>query len=73
MHILLVDDDAELCGLLTEFLKREGFTVECAHEGHLGLEKAAQQGVDLVVLDVMLPASTVSKSSAVCAGKARFR
>ena len=55
MHILLVDDDAELCLLLTEFLQREGFTVECAHEGRLGLEMAARPGVDLVVLDVMLP------------------
>jgi len=53
--ILLIDDDAELCALLSEFLKREGFTVECAHEGHRGLEKALQPGVDLVVLDVMLP------------------
>jgi two-component system response regulator CpxR len=55
VHILLVDDDAELCLLLTEFLQREGFTVECAHEGRLGLEMAARPGVDLVVLDVMLP------------------
>ena len=55
MHILLVDDDAELCALLTEFLTREGFTLDCALEGHLGLEKAALAGVDLVVLDVMLP------------------
>ena len=55
MPILLIDDDAELCALLSEFLKREGFTVECEHEGHRGLEKALQPGVDLVVLDVMLP------------------
>ena len=55
MHILLVDDDAELCGLLGQFLKREGFTVDCEHEGNRGLEHAAQAGVDLVVLDVMLP------------------
>jgi two-component system, OmpR family, response regulator CpxR len=55
VHILLVDDDAELCSLLGEFLQREGFDVECAHEGTGGLEKAGQPGVDLVVLDVMLP------------------
>ena len=55
MHILLVDDDAELCSLLTEFLQREGFSVECAHDGPAGLEKAMHPGVDLVVLDVMLP------------------
>jgi two-component system response regulator CpxR len=55
VHILLVDDDAELCSLLGEFLRREEFTVECEHEGYRGLEKARGAGVDLVVLDVMLP------------------
>ncbi len=51
----MVDDDAELCGLLGEFLKREGFTVDCAHEGNSGIAKALGGSVDLVVLDVMLP------------------
>jgi two-component system response regulator CpxR len=55
VHLLLIDDDAELCALLGEFLKREGFTVDCEHEGNRGLERAGQPGVDLVVLDVMLP------------------
>jgi two-component system, OmpR family, response regulator CpxR len=55
MTILLVDDDAELCALLKEFLQGEGFTVECAHEGYLGLDMAGRPGVDMVVLDVMLP------------------
>jgi two-component system response regulator CpxR len=50
-----VDDDTELCSLLGEFLRREGFSVEFEHEGNCGLEKAGQPGVDLVVLDVMLP------------------
>ena len=55
MPILLIDDDAELCSLLGEFLKREGFQVDCEHEGQRGLERALEPGVDLVVLDVMLP------------------
>ncbi len=55
MRILLVDDDAELCNLLGQFLKREGFTVECEHSGQGGLEKARTGGFDLIVLDVMLP------------------
>ncbi|MEO8592199.1 MAG: response regulator transcription factor [Candidatus Solibacter sp.] len=55
MNILLVDDDTELASLLGEFLRREGFTVEAADDGHKGLERALQPGVDLVVLDVMLP------------------
>lgn len=50
-----MDDDAELCALLSEFLNREGFSISCAHEGNLGLEKALDPAVDLVVLDVMLP------------------
>jgi len=55
VHILLVDDDTELTSLLGEFLRREGFTVDSEHEGNRGLAHAQQPGLDLVVLDVMLP------------------
>lgn len=55
MRILLIDDDAELCNLLGEFLRREGFTVACEHEGNTALQKALAGGIDLIVLDVMLP------------------
>ena len=55
MHILLVDDDTELTTLLSEFLRREGFTVDAEHEGNRGLARATEAGNDLVVLDVMLP------------------
>lgn len=55
MRLLLIDDDVELCGLLKEFLKREGFSLEVEHEGRRGLDRAAAGGWDLVILDVMLP------------------
>lgn len=55
MRVLLIDDDVELCALLNEFLRREGFTVEVEHEGRRGLERALTDQFDLVVLDVMLP------------------
>lgn len=55
MRILLIDDDAELCTLLIEFLSREGFLVQCEHEGRRGLDKALAGGFDLVVLDIMMP------------------
>ena len=55
MRILLVDDDAELCSLLAEFLKREGLPVEWEHDGHRGLDKALHGKFDLIILDVMLP------------------
>jgi two-component system, OmpR family, response regulator CpxR len=55
VHILLVDDDSELTSLLSEFLRREGFAVSAEHEGNSGLAHASESGIDLVVLDVMLP------------------
>ncbi len=55
MRILLIDDDAELCSLLKEFLSREGFPVECEHEGNRGLDHALRGGFELLILDVMLP------------------
>jgi two-component system response regulator CpxR len=53
--LLLVDDDAELCALMTDYLSARGFQVTCAHDGFTGLKLALDQRPDLVVLDVMLP------------------
>jgi two-component system response regulator CpxR len=55
MPILVIDDDVELAVLLKEFLAREGFQVEFAHDGKSGLADAQSGRYDLVVLDVMLP------------------
>jgi two-component system response regulator CpxR len=55
VRILVIDDDVELASLLGEFLKREGFDAEFAHDGRTGLDRALRGGYDLVVLDVMLP------------------
>ncbi len=55
MRLLVIDDDVELCALLKEYLQREGYSVRCEHEGRQGLEAALNGGVDLVILDVMLP------------------
>jgi two-component system response regulator CpxR len=53
--LLIVDDDAELCELVAEYLGHEGFEVEAVHDGARGAERAVAGGYDLVVLDVMLP------------------
>ena len=39
-RILVIDDDVELCQLVGEYLRAEGFTVECVHDGESGLKKA---------------------------------
>jgi two-component system, OmpR family, response regulator CpxR len=54
-RILVIDDDVELCSLVTEYLRPEGFQVECVHDGKLGLARALGGEHLLVVLDVMLP------------------
>ncbi len=54
-RILVVDDDKELCDLLVAYLERESFTVDCVHDGGAGLERAAKEPYDTVILDVMLP------------------
>ena len=54
-RLLIVDDDQELCSMLAEYLGPEGFAVETAAKGSAGLERVTRGGLDLVVLDVMLP------------------
>ncbi len=54
-RILLVDDDVELASMLSEYLNVEGFETVCVHTGEEGVEQAARQLFDAVVLDVMLP------------------
>src|SRR3974390_936988 len=54
-RILVIDDDVELCGLVSEYLRAEGFAIECVHDGESGLKKANAGEYLLVVLDVMLP------------------
>jgi two-component system response regulator CpxR len=54
-RILVVDDDAELTSLVTEYLEPEGFQVEAVRDGIRGLERAQSGEHLLVVLDIMLP------------------
>ncbi len=55
MHILIVDDDAELSAMLTEYLAAEGFTTAAVFNGEAGVEAALSGRYDAVILDVMLP------------------
>jgi len=53
--ILIIDDDIELGTLLKEFFETEDLRVRLAHDGRAGLDEARKPGVDLIVLDVMMP------------------
>lgn len=53
--ILLVEDDQDLCSLMTDYFKQHGFHVEAAHDGPRGLMCALEESFDLIILDVMMP------------------
>jgi len=53
--VLIVDDDVELADLLKQCIESEGFEVFHAADGVSGLQSVFALGVDLVVLDIMLP------------------
>lgn len=53
--ILVIDDDVELCSLLTQCLGNEGFEVSCLNSGEQVLPFIKDNQIDLIILDVMLP------------------
>src|SRR5687767_14711594 len=53
--VLIIDDDEELCELVSEYLTVEGFETACVHDGESGLDRALNDEFDLAILDVMLP------------------
>lgn len=56
--LLVIDDDAEIRALLTEYFTRAGFAVVALPDGAKLLETLRQQATDLIILDEMLPART---------------
>ncbi len=54
-HILVVDDDPAILGMLRRGLAHEGFQVETAEDGGSALARSRDNEPDLVVLDILLP------------------
>ena len=54
-RILVVEDDPTVSEVVTRYLEREGFVVEVAFDGAVGLERALADPPELVVLDLMIP------------------
>lgn len=53
--ILIIEDDQFLREFYQELLQDEGFLVDAAADGEVGLQKASQGDFDLILLDLMLP------------------
>ncbi len=55
MHILMIDDDINLCKVIGYQLEKQGFRVTTAHRGKDGLELFNQQDIDVVLTDIQMP------------------
>jgi DNA-binding response OmpR family regulator len=55
MNILLAEDDADLRGILAQYLELQGFTVLAVANGQEGLDLFRKEHVDICILDVMMP------------------
>ena len=54
-HLLMIEDDARLAAMVSEYLTQSGFVVTHMPDGESGLGALQDKPVDLVVLDLMLP------------------
>ena len=53
--VLVVDDNADLCTLIQDFLQSKGFEVVCARNGTEAFEVLDRRAIDLAVVDLLLP------------------
>ena len=54
-HVLVVEDDPSVRGLLQTLLSAEGYDVAVASDGLAGLVKASSRRPSLILLDLMMP------------------
>ena len=54
-HVLVVDDDDDIRGLVTLKLHQAGFSTDTAEDGRAALDCVEAQQPDLIVLDLMMP------------------
>ncbi|MDR3711788.1 MAG: sigma-54 dependent transcriptional regulator [Puia sp.] len=53
-RILIIDDDMDMCTLLSRFLQRKGFETDTAHSGNKGIAKYKESAFDIVLCDFRL-------------------
>jgi DNA-binding response OmpR family regulator len=55
LKILLIEDDKKISSFIKRSFENERFVVETAFDGNIGLEKAFDTSIDVIILDLMLP------------------
>lgn len=54
-RILIIEDEAKIQEILTEFLQEYGYAVDNASDGVAGIAKFSEEKYDLILLDIMMP------------------
>ena len=54
-HILVVEDEPKIAGVLRDYLLKSGYEVTCVYRGDQVLEAIHKLSPSLVLLDLMLP------------------
>ncbi|TFG44271.1 MAG: response regulator, partial [Syntrophobacterales bacterium] len=53
--ILVIDDEANMCHMLSAVLKRAGYSVDTATDGQAGLQQIGQEHYDFILCDIKMP------------------
>lgn len=72
-HVLVVEDDSDVAGLVHHVLAAAGYDVAVAADGGAGLDAAYERTPDVIVLDWMMPVKTGIEVCAALRGDDRFR
>ena len=54
--ILIIEDDIDIAGLLSDLFTQNGYAAVMCHDGYQGIEFTHREKPDLILLDLMLPA-----------------
>jgi DNA-binding response OmpR family regulator len=54
-HILVIDDDVDLCLIMQEVLRAEGYRVSVAPDGEQGIAMQRKQPASLLITDIYMP------------------
>lgn len=57
-HILVVDDEVSICEILSQFLRKKGYTITTASNGEAALGIIRSSNVELVITDIKMPGMT---------------
>ena len=55
MHILIIEDEEQLCRSMAEGLRMDGYETDTCFDGEEGLELCMTENYDLILLDLNLP------------------